>query len=306
MNRQTFLEYLEQPAKLYQLSLTELQGLVMEYPYAANLRQLLLLKAKIEHHPRQEDILQQAAARTFDREFLFETLQELARSGLDGLLLPEEKLELQLLNDLAYEPIPLASSAPTTEPLSQSLETEALRTVPLPKQETEEEEEEDWLTPATAMLGTEKTTSAKVVELEVSRPRPQKETTTQVIATAASVSELIAAMFGQAIISATPQPIAALQALPSQASSSLGERMQAHKNRHLAALRTTAANNTVEAKARQSVSDAGEAASETLAGLLVKQGQYERAIKMYRRLSLQIPAKKATFAALIKELKEKL
>ncbi len=302
MNRQTFLEFLEQPAKLYQLSLTELQGLVMQYPYAANLRQLLLLKAKIEHHPRQEEILQQAAARTFDREFLFETLQELERSGLEGLLVPEEKLELQLLQDLAYEPIPLENN-PAAEPLSQASGAAELRAVPLTQPEEEMEEEEDWLPPATAEAP--KTTAGKVIEFEV-LPRQQAGEVATAIATAASISELIAAMFSQAAIVFSPQPIASLQALASPVGSSLKERMQAHKNRQLAALRATATANTVEAKARQSVSDAGEAASETLAGLLVKQGQYERAIKMYRRLSLQIPAKKATFAALIKELKEKL
>jgi len=47
-------------------------------------------------------------------------------------------------------------------------------------------------------------------------------------------------------------------------------------------------------------------ASETLAGLLVRQGQYQNAIKMYQHLSLLYPEKKTTFAGLIKDLKEKL
>jgi hypothetical protein len=52
--------------------------------------------------------------------------------------------------------------------------------------------------------------------------------------------------------------------------------------------------------------DRGEIASETLAELLVRQQQYPRAIRMYRRLVLLYPEKKAIFARQIQELKEKL
>jgi len=58
--------------------------------------------------------------------------------------------------------------------------------------------------------------------------------------------------------------------------------------------------------ARRSLMAQGEVASETLAKLLVRQGQYQHAIKMYQRLILLYPEKKTTFAGLIKELKEKL
>ncbi|HHM20801.1 MAG TPA: hypothetical protein ENJ20_02150 [Bacteroidetes bacterium] len=43
--------------------------------------------------------------------------------------------------------------------------------------------------------------------------------------------------------------------------------------------------------------------SETLAGILARQGHFEKAIKMYEQLSLQFPEKKDTFAAKIAELK---
>lgn len=47
-------------------------------------------------------------------------------------------------------------------------------------------------------------------------------------------------------------------------------------------------------------------ASESLAGVMVKQGRYDRAIEMYKKLSLQKPQKKAYFARKIEEiLKEK-
>ena len=58
--------------------------------------------------------------------------------------------------------------------------------------------------------------------------------------------------------------------------------------------------------ARNSLVAHDETASETLAGLLVRQGQYQNAIRMYQRLILLYPEKKPIFADLIQELKEKL
>lgn len=55
--------------------------------------------------------------------------------------------------------------------------------------------------------------------------------------------------------------------------------------------------------ARESVREDLEIASETLAGLLVQQQQYDRAIKMYEHLSLLIPEKNTYFAAKIDAIK---
>ena len=102
MNRQTFLHFLEEPAKLYQLPLIELQGLVLEFPYSPNLRLLLLLKARLEDHPRQQEMLQQLASRTFDREYLHDLIRELDREAVREEAAKEERLELPDLNKLDF------------------------------------------------------------------------------------------------------------------------------------------------------------------------------------------------------------
>ncbi|MEO0726183.1 MAG: hypothetical protein AAFZ63_16690 [Bacteroidota bacterium] len=58
--------------------------------------------------------------------------------------------------------------------------------------------------------------------------------------------------------------------------------------------------------AKQSVQDPTNLASETLAKLLARQGQYRKAVKIYQRLSLLYPEKSRYFAATIEELKQKI
>jgi len=91
--------------------------------------------------------------------------------------------------------------------------------------------------------------------------------------------------------------------------SPLAQRLRRHRRRQVAELGKEKSGNDAESlrkSARDSVKEHQEVASETLAKLLVQQEQYEKAIKMYQRLSLLYPKKKAIFAGLIKELKEKL
>ncbi|MCH2046037.1 MAG: hypothetical protein MK212_18120, partial [Saprospiraceae bacterium] len=61
-------------------------------------------------------------------------------------------------------------------------------------------------------------------------------------------------------------------------------------------------NPELEKLAEQSVEENEEIISETLAGLLAQQGQKEKALKMYKALSLKFPEKNRFFAQKIAEL----
>ncbi len=114
MNRENFADYLNNPSKLYQLSQTELRGLVIEYPFAPNLRVLHWLKAQLENNPAAEEILHQAAARTFDRRHLYLILQR----DILPQLSPEERediLELKALSELEKELLPASQPAPEAD-----------------------------------------------------------------------------------------------------------------------------------------------------------------------------------------------
>ncbi|MEZ4953687.1 MAG: hypothetical protein R2825_08930 [Saprospiraceae bacterium] len=57
--------------------------------------------------------------------------------------------------------------------------------------------------------------------------------------------------------------------------------------------------------AASSLSEDNSIATETLAGILERQGHFDKAIKMYEKLSLQFPEKSSTFAAKIEKLRKK-
>lgn len=103
MNAENFMEYLAQPAKLYQLPYQEIKNLVQEYPYSANLRQLLLLKSRIEKDPKFEQYLHNLAAHTFDREHLYSFIHNKLPQLLELDTAPEERLELKDLAQLDIE-----------------------------------------------------------------------------------------------------------------------------------------------------------------------------------------------------------
>lgn len=350
MNRQTFSEYLEQPSKLYQLSLTELQGLVLEYPYSANLRQLLLLKAKLNGHPHAAEMLQQAAARTFDRGHLYDLLQELERDGLENLG-QQEKLELQDLNKLEFELMPATEvdesvnslAASDLYPIESSLADFIEEEVELDDDDAYELIIDDQLPEPTVLTEDEELEVGDVIDLSpiaetgakepavpIEAIEPQLEETIPIVElkeelapvpslvknqTAsvfthdmgdASAISLIINRWHADVAPPPPAPLEQLKPVASRRSNRLTDRLRKHKQRQLAQLDQPVQEDQVEEIARKSVASQREVASETLAKLLERQGQYSKAIKMYKRLCLLYPEKKSIFAALIKNLKEKL
>ncbi|MEO0789777.1 MAG: hypothetical protein AAFY36_13980 [Bacteroidota bacterium] len=258
MNRQTFQEYLQEPSKLYQLSLTELQGLVLDYPYSANLRLLLLLKTRLENHPSAEQITAQVAARTFDRAYLYDLIRRLDAE----VELEDDTLELIELDD-TKEPIILEQ--PTSDKVASTLSTSEVSTGPFSEASSE----------ARSSEASSEASSSEVSGFASFTP-PRSSPTARRLGGESSTR---------------------LIRLKKRQLSRIQSRLEGKDESAELKLRRIA---------RRSVSRHRGVASETLANLLVGQGQYQRAIRMYEELSLAHPEKKATFAAQIKELKEKL
>jgi hypothetical protein len=295
MNAKDFQLYLEQPQLLYALPLAELQGLAMEYPYSSNLRLLLLLKTHLEGHPDEQSYLQRCATASFDRAFIYDLLQDTQMLNKEEAQEETEILELRTLDEIALEDAALLSEDNNVAP-ENTLSYEKI----FPELEADEQEE--------VLLQ-----SAPVPE------KPAKETVEpyQMPDAWAMVAAAFLSILPEWTAETAPLPDAtkpeALAPEPVSRFSdgkrpehgrSLKDRLRSIRRRQSEKL----ADEQLEVRkiARRSLVAKEAVASETLARLLGQQGQYQRAIKMYRSLELLYPEKKTIFAGLIKELQEKL
>ena len=319
MHADQFLTYLQHPDQLLALPVEELRELAVRFPYSANLRLLSLLKAELEETPDAKLHLERAAAASFDRAYLHELLASLrqrrqAEAAQEGPEAGAEVLELRELDEL--EPLLRAEATPLEVP--PLLVNSTVYDTDLPSKlnypEIVESEPEIEL----PELNEE-------IELELTPPAPSPPPL--VLTSALNVDRWVeaAADYLTALpdpvavpdpsapfpppsepslpVPTTPRPEAPTRFLPPTTppgrSDALQQRLARLREQSLAASRAPDRTPT-----RPSFGP--EPASETLAQVLVDQQQYPQAIRMYRRLMLSKPQKKAIFAALIDELKAKL
>jgi hypothetical protein len=102
MTNEQLTAYLQDESYLYSLNYEELKSLVVQYPYATNLRVLLLKKAYIEQNKDYDRHLNMAAAYTTDRRFLYRAIKRLKTLQIipENVILGEDYLELSALSDL--------------------------------------------------------------------------------------------------------------------------------------------------------------------------------------------------------------
>ncbi|PSR14244.1 MAG: hypothetical protein DA408_09625 [Bacteroidetes bacterium] len=329
MNAENYAEYLAQPAKLYQLPYQEIKNLVEEYPFSANLRWLLTVKSKIEHDPKFEQHLHQLAAHTFDRKKLYQLVNEDLQKLLD--LDVVERLELKDLAQLAE-----AEKIPVVRPPEQPAAPAAQMTMsppPPPAPGTLEYlDEDDFFLPAAPppLPGPPPASSAPPpAELPAVAPPPEEneqvqpeqvpaltpatEPLREIEWEIAPPTYLIPAEMVTALIGFSILPQEKLAPLPTTVFDSWNSLREQDQRRQLVRLRQRAVRGSstpTPQKARQvakkSLQEQPDLASETLADLLARQGQYAKAIKIYQRLSLLNPEKSVYFAATIENLKQKL
>lgn len=102
MNNEQLTAYLKDESYLYSLSFEELRTLVLQYPYAANLRILLLKKSYLEQNKDYDRHLQMASAYTTNRRFLYKALKKLKtlQNVPENVILGEDYLELTELSNI--------------------------------------------------------------------------------------------------------------------------------------------------------------------------------------------------------------
>jgi hypothetical protein len=277
MNADNFSSFLADPSRLYQLNYYELKSLVLQYPYCANLHQLLLEKSIIEDHPDRPKNLMRASVTGIDRPALrrrvvqlrakFQPLDTLNLDGQDEILELRELSPLPASNTADAPPKPNASDAArpsgsSETPLPSALEADEAISSQKPVQ------------PGDAELHPE----AKTESRNKPQPNPKSSFTSWV-----------------------------KQFQPAHIKVQLGEIMESEKRSSPQSARRKYLNRKdveqVEEIAQRSVTPSEETVSETLAALLEKQGQHEEAVAMYEKLKLKFPEKSSFFAAKIDAIK---
>ncbi len=102
MNAANFHEYLKNPSMLHQVNYQELKSLSLQYPYAANLRYLMLVKSLMENKREYDRNLTLASLSSIDRKKLRQLVMmySVESKAKDNYEIAEEFLELKDLSTL--------------------------------------------------------------------------------------------------------------------------------------------------------------------------------------------------------------
>lgn len=332
MNAGSFIQYVEQLSKLYQLPYEELKSLSMEYPYFQNLHLLLALKSKLENHYDYPKNLARASTYSVDRAKLYRTLSQLeSLVKTEHFLMHEDYLELEdvqsvaeklksleLLPQQPVQDVPIDLS-PASNGLSASHNLPDEEIAPkqgLPASEENSSGISQEQLPELNQLVADNVAIAQCVHQWV-RLQPLKRR--GLLSPALDIEEKKKAFqnYLQGVNQKKPKPMPKQsfstwieQFQPAHLRPHLGDLMEAkqkEKNKNKPRVRQTPSKlvgDNLHLFAAKSIQENPNTASETLAEILVAQMQYGEAIKVYERLSLIFPEKSSFFAKKIENLKK--
>ncbi len=348
MNSANFHEYLRNPSMLHQVSYQELKSLMLQYPYAVNLRYLILVKSLFDNHKEYDRNLALASLSSIDRKKLHGLVKEYSQvqESKENFEITEEFLELKDLSTLQdvldttppSVEVPKAHAAPIANLDSKESDDfidELLDSLPEEDkpQELQSEEEVENLSSIEELLdhgqvneGELDIDSTKEQEIDVShdseddRPLEAEDLSVPKIAPKDVPLEVtndpeIGESGEDDIIDdemPQPSPKAAFESWNQQSEESkegiLEKDLTIFEGAgHIEDLIEEYEEPKDVAKdvASNSLLEDGTIVTETFAGILERQGHFDKAIAMYEKLGLQYPEKSSFFAAKIKKLKKK-
>ena len=306
MNSENFPEFLADPSGLYKVSYQELQSLVLEYPYAANLWKLLLCKAYFEDKSDFPKILESLAIRVQDRRKLKAYMAVLSDLKLEYNLAIETRqiLDLEKLKEKAIE-------RAMSHPISSEQEEKELE-APKPQQTDRKNLLEELFNEDTDTED-DPDQESKVIEEteskeEIKGINPEFYKASEDVLINVIIGNIISNTFNfhregvhvlvnkqnKALEKAKNSPT------PKQAFKSWGKSQKPNKKKKKK--KKSSKSKSIAAK---SIMYNTSIASETLANILEQQGYFDKAIKMYEQLCLKNPEKIALFEAKINNLKER-
>ncbi len=247
MKKEEFIAYLKSPEKLNENSVSELEQLTKEFPYASSIEILLILNYYKERNIQFETRLSKSATKAENRNALRKKINNLTESFVN-VELPDEYSETAKTGATPQKP----SEARVEWPEEGFKESEKIREL---KERIERKLAA--IERAKKEIAANKTDGIDLEKLnEENKLKSSTELIDKFIETEPSISKGRIEFFDPVV------------------------------------------------KSQESITDKENIVSETLAKIYYDQGHKEKAIKIYRKLSLKYPEKSTYFAALIKKIEK--
>lgn len=293
MNKHSFLENLKDPEKLDKETIAQLMDLVQQFHYSSLVHTMLAINLYKENHIIYDSQLKMAACLAPDRNIL--------RLHIDKMSGFREK------TDLPDEFRPKTKEKPA-EVVAAKPEEEK----PIPEQEPVSEKKEAPAVPKSAPIAaaTLKTPKAKPVqdeeipltsEIEDAGPVIEKSVVKRV--EHRKTIEELKLIVAQRIREIEQEKLTERESGPARPTPK-EDIIERFIRENPSISRGKAGFFNPLASAQQSVVDQENIVSETLAKIYRAQGHEEKAISVYKKLSLKYPEKSSYFAALIEETKK--
>jgi hypothetical protein len=320
MNAENFYEYLKNPTRLYQVTYQELRGLMLQYPFSPNIRFLMLAKSKLDKLNDEEKNLNLAALHVPDRNMLRKQLKKLEEHLVksDYPVLEEEILELRDLSEWQVQTEADKQELSTLREQSVH-ESSTLREVSLQVEPIFSKIAPVEAHKATSISDDSETTQTNFDPDEV---RLRNMLVAEIVNKAVSISAFLPTITNKVrtlpneVINPETKPSTTNETSPDPKSNfnswlkqfqppqlelpskNLKEVTQKKQEEEYFEPEDVA-----KELASKSILEDTEIVSLSLAALMEGQGHIEKAIAMYKKLSLQYPEKSSFFAAKIEKLK---
>ncbi len=277
MNKEQFIEYLQQSEKLKEASLSDLVNLVKDFPYCQSARVLLTMKLYVDKNVLYDAELKTTSIYAGSRRILKKHIDRLNESTVRIVLPDEESVEI---------------NKPEVKPVQSQEE----KNIEKKRTETVDPQIENAVDSSLA----EKTIDVSTQESSGQNVEPE--------ATARSYTV-------EELKKMIEDRIRAIEAEKKQKKKQVQKSSKARSNQDIIEDFIRKAPSISRPKnsfydpvdyAKQSVVDQQNIVSETLANIYIDQGHYEKAIRIYEKLILKFPEKSTYFAALIKKAEKNL
>lgn len=333
MNKESFINYIDNNHLLGKESIGDLTDLSVEFPYCSTIHILLAMNLQKEDHFRYDSELKRAAIYAADRSILRKHIEQLSKTS-ETAVLPDEDIELSEQTAKEVELIPELEEEIVEEikeleevAVDAKVEEEILEpawTEPEELVESESDQELIDLIEETREVDKPQPAEINEVDLQQSTEKidPEKEKVEEqepeIENTLAELRKIVAGRLKQIekerqakkeIVEEVKQveiPETVKPPKKKKQDKAISELIDNFIKTEPSITRRQAAFFDPVDAAKESVTDEENIVSETLADIYFGQRKFEKAIRVYKKLSLKFPEKSSYFAARIEKAVEEL